>query len=516
MRTFSIQTLGCRVNHYESEQIATLLRDRGYRQVEQGGDVRVVNTCSVTVEAAAKSRQITRRAGRVSLPVLPAAGHTSPPLSDEGLNRPRVIVTGCWATSDREAARQLPGVDAVVGHGDDVAGEITKFLEDYEAAGDPAESIAEGRPTRPIDAKPQSTPANKPRAEETVNENSAQACDSPHVKFGTMSLPLLGSRQAAHQRAFLKVQDGCDAHCTYCIIPQLRPALMSKSVEDAVEEAKALIDSGHRELVLTGIFLGAYGQPSALRRRQPSGVQPITHLIDALCTRVPGLARLRLSSIEPGDLTPDLIAALRAHPQVTPHFHLPLQSGSDRILRRMNRQYTRGDFLAMLDQLRDAFDRPALTTDVITGFPGETEDDFAQTLDVVDSAAFIHVHAFPFSPRPNTAAARWTSQFVPTPVAQARVATLRERAAQHSERFRRQFIDETVEVLVERFDDADGHNRHGRCERYFDVSFTDPTAAPGDAVQVRVTDVSSDETRGDRISHVCHGQVRMPVSSLRG
>jgi MiaB/RimO family radical SAM methylthiotransferase len=331
---------------------------------------------------------------------------------------------------------------------------------------------------------------------------------------GTTRLPLLGERQPGRQRAVLKVQDGCDAHCTYCIIPTLRPIPWSKPVDDVVEEARRLVDAGHVEVVLTGIFLGAYGQPTALRRRQPrGGTPPLGQLVEALCTRVPSLRRLRLSSLEPGDLSDDLVRVLRGHPPVVPHFHLPLQSGSDVLLRRMNRQYGRDDFLRMIDRVRAAFDRPALTTDVIAGFPGETDEEFARTLEVVDHAAFIHVHAFPFSARPGTAAARWVDSFVRGPAVNERIETLRRRAADHSFEFRRQFIGETVELLVEegeavnpRTEDAGDASativatRHGRCERYFDVHFDEAEAQPGDFLRVRVDEVTPRRTCGSCVS----------------
>src|SRR5581483_9345929 len=235
--------------------------------------------------------------------------------------------------------------------------------------------------------------------------------------IGARSLPLLNERQSHHQRAYLKIQDGCDAHCTYCIIPQLRPSLWSKPVDECLNEARALVDAGHKEIVLTGIFLGAYGQPTALRRRQSiETAKPLGDLVEALCTQVRGLHRLRFSSLEPGDLTDDLIERLRSRPQIVPHFHLPLQSGSDVILHRMNRQYTRDDFLRMIERVHEKFDRPAITTDIIVGFPGETHEEFSRTLQVVDQARFIHTHAFSFSPRPGTAAARWSDDFVHGPV----------------------------------------------------------------------------------------------------
>jgi threonylcarbamoyladenosine tRNA methylthiotransferase MtaB len=313
---------------------------------------------------------------------------------------------------------------------------------------------------------------------------------------GTTRLPLLGQHQSGRQRAVLKVQDGCDAHCTYCIIPSLRPALWSKPVDDAVEEARRLVDCGHVEIVLTGIFLGAYGQPTALRRRQPhGGPGPLGILVAALCTRVAGLRRLRLSSLEPGDLTDALVAVLRDHPQVVPHFHLPLQSGSDVLLRRMNRQYGRDDFLRMVDRVCAAFDRPALTTDVIAGFPGETDEEFCRTLEVVDYSRFIHVHAFPYSPRPGTAAARWTAGAVRGPVVNERIGLLARRGEQHSLEFRRQFVGEVVELLVEH-DEHGSRSPHGRCERYFDVQFDQPGARPGDFIRVRIDEATPRRTHG--------------------
>ena len=450
MKTFSVATLGCRVNHYEAEQIATVLRARGLTQVPAPlGDVRVVHTCSVTTEAAVKSRQATRRATR--LPVLGQAEPT--PTHFEG--PAKVIVTGCWAESDRAAAEALPGVSAVIGHTDDVNTRLAGLLDEWLV----------------------------PRQE------------TRRVSLGMMSLPQLGDRQADHQRAFLKVQDGCDAHCTYCIIPQLRPTLWSKSPDDAVDEAAALVRAGHREIVLTGIFLGAFGQPTALRRRQPDGTKPLQTLIRALCTRVPGLVRLRMSSLEPGDLDELLIEELRRHEQVVPHFHLPLQSGSDAVLRKMNRQYTRGQFMEMVDQVRDQFDRPALTTDIIAGFPGEDDAAFADTLGVVEHARFIHTHAFPYSPRPNTAAARWTDKRLPSAKVDERMRHLRERSGRHAAEFAAQFVGETVGILVER-NAKDSTLRHGRCERYFDVHFEDDTAAAGDLIRVRVDRVTAGRVHG--------------------
>ena len=458
MATFYIQTLGCKVNQYESEQIASLLRSRGLVGVDQPeADLRVVNTCSVTIQAASKSRQTVRRTTR--LPVLENnASIATLPINWQGRGQAsrepsRTIVTGCWATSDRAAAMQLPGVDAVLGHHNDVAAELDRLLDRWNLC-------------------------SKPSPPSPVKQNPA---------FGTRSLPLLEEHQSGHQRAFLKVQDGCDAHCSYCIIPRLRPNLWSKPVEKVVDEARRMVDAGHVEIVLTGIFLSAYGHPTALRRRQPrDSEKPLADLLSALCTQVSGLRRLRFSSLEPGDLTSGLLTAMRSHEQIVPHFHLPLQSGSDALLH---------DFLRMVDQVRDAFDRPAITTDIIVGFPGETDGEFARTVEVADRVKFIHIHAFSFSPRPGTAAARWKADFVHGPVVNERIECLGARAAAHSLEFRRQFVNETVELLVER-QRVQSSVRHGRCERYFDVSFEDAVARTGDAVRVTIDAVSPEGTMG--------------------
>jgi threonylcarbamoyladenosine tRNA methylthiotransferase MtaB len=425
MRTFMVETLGCKTNAADSERVAGLLRARGLVPVGAGGraDVRVVNTCSVTTAAAAQSRAASRKSARVGAPL--------------------TIVMGCWATSDPWVAGEIPGVTLITHH-DDLEARLDAALAPYNL--------------------PRRTP-----------------------------LPVLGESRA-RQRAYLKIQDGCDAHCTYCIIPQLRSKLWSLSPAQAVDEARKLLDQGHAEIILTGIFLGAFGQPTALRRRQ-TGSGYLAELVESLCTQLPHLPRLRLSSIEPGDLTPELLAVLSDYPQVVPHFHIPLQSGSDAILRRMNRQYTRADFLDLVDRLNAAFDRPALTTDILTGFPGEDDGDFADTLAVVEHARFIHIHAFPFSPRPGTAASRWTSEFVHNATATERVRELTRRAEVCNLEFRRGFVGELATVIVEK-DLAESGRCHGRTERYFDLELTSGERGTGEIVRVRIDRVEGVRTEG--------------------
>ncbi len=284
MKTFLIQTLGCKVNQYESEQMATLLRSHGLVQTESPelADLRIVNSCSVTTEAASKSRQSARRLTR--LPVLSDHGPriASNRQSAESPNgsikretaRGRVIVTGCWATSNQEEARRLAGVDAVLTHTDNVADELERLLRRWQAE----DTIVDPQPL----SSPQCEPYNSAAQGSVRNDGwmnvragtpglELPESNKPHepqfvkkkTRIGATSLPLLDDRHTGHQRAFLKIQDGCDAHCTYCIIPNLRPALWSKPIDDAVEEARRLVEAGHREIVLTGIFLGAFGQSRA-------------------------------------------------------------------------------------------------------------------------------------------------------------------------------------------------------------------------------------------------------------
>ncbi len=504
VRTFCIHTLGCKVNQYEAEQVATLLRARGLSQVADAAqaDLNIVNTCSVTVQAASKSRQAVRQAGGQS---------------------GRVIVLGCWATSDPGQAAAQRGVRAVVGHQHNVAEELDRLLsvwqsEDAEPpkrTGEPNHNAREPVPEARDEGliMRAGTPGDlasiyydadyKDEFGKTRREKSEK---------GTIFLPQLASRQSIHQRALLKIQDGCDGRCTYCIIPTLRSRLWSKPADQVVAEARALVAAGHRELVLTGIFLGAYGQPTALRRHQSPGGGRLARLIDAICQQVPDLLRLRLSSLEPGDLDHELLETLKRHPQVVPHFHLPLQSGSNRILGRMNRQYRREDYLSMIERVNVAFDRPAITTDIMVGFPGEEDDDFSQTMDVVKRAKFIHIHSFPFSPRPGTPAARWTKLLPSGRAIQERLAILNARAREHCLAFRQQFLNQTVEILVERCaagaltggtertaSECTGGTtvrRHGRCERYFSVSFASAEDLTGQAVKVRIDRVTDTATFG--------------------
>ena len=469
-----------------------MLRDPAFNlpipPTRSAADLRIIHSCSVTVQAASKSRQLARRAGaatrRISLDQLPPhqtgegrlrpwgvpmAAHragtsyarpavqlwqetpTAAEISSPGggaVDRDRVLGDqrpGCrGVAAGRGRGRGPPpgrrrrdrsSPRAMAGRGrNDVPARCSHRNSNAERQ--PAAAITDGCRCGPCRASPKPsgdngwmmevgapagtlTRPNKPSHRNDVNGNlageMAPGSPGPNARsagprdaataapVGTTALPVLGQRQTGRQRAYLKIQDGCDAHCTYCIIPRLRPSPWSKPVEVAVEEATRLVAAGHVEIVLTGIFLGAYGQPTALRRRQPRerGVTPLVgRLVEALCTRVPGLRRLRLSSLEPGDLTPDLAPR---PPQPRPGRPALPPPAAERLRRAAppDEPPVHANRLPPHARSRSAprSTAPRLTTDVIVGFPGETDAEFDRTLEVVDAAGFIHVHAFSYSPR---------------------------------------------------------------------------------------------------------------------
>ena len=320
-----------------------------------------------------------------------------------------MVVVGCDASAEAERLRALPGVHTVLGHDVDIRTELHDLLVHQLKLGLPearsatpaaVPTIAEHPAAHRDDGWMMPVARLRPRpakARQLCHTTAQIMCPEFEDVKQTVAFTDTIKRFDEHQRAFLKVQDGCDARCTYCLIPTLRPRLRSKPITVAVAEARRLVAAGHRELIITGIFLGAYGRDTARRHRLKQVETPLATLVDALA-RIEGLERLRLSSLEPGDVNAELLDVLAEHEACVPHLHLPLQSGSADVLRRMNRQYSPADYLRMVEQVQARIDRVALTTDVIVGFPGETERDFAATLEVARQAGFIKIHAFPFQP----------------------------------------------------------------------------------------------------------------------
>jgi len=480
--TYRITTLGCRVNHAEARDLEAVLRSRGLTPApgRVPADLEVVHSCTVTRAAAAKSRNAIRRAARRQA------------RSNCGwlTRQPQVFVTGCYATSDSDEAASIVGSeDLVVGQTPDDGGTMTETFA--------------GRLDRWLQRQSASQ-------QNTIRTASSGSSLTPHsagqsrTPGDLLPLPVITPAPTAgrHIRAELRIQDGCDAHCTFCIIPKVRRTLRSKNPADAAAEARLLVDRGHREIVLTGIFIGAYGHETALRRRQRNRhASPLADLVDAVA-QVPGLKRLRISSMEPGDVSEPLLDAMVANrPVVVPHLHLPLQSGSDAVLKRMNRQYRIGTYLEMIAQVnqRLATDDgmgepipPAITTDIICGFPGETEQDFQQTLDVAERVGYLHMHVFPYSSRPGTAAARWTGQFVDEAVKRQRVGRLIELETDPQQglsiRYRRRLLGRRARVILEQRDRDQPQYMTGRCDHYAQVHVP-VDASRGTIVQVQVEQV---------------------------
>lgn len=416
MQDFTITTLGCKVNQYDSSAIAKALQQAGLQKAKRANktDLLVVNTCCVTTTAMRKSRQMIRQALRKSPNAI-------------------IIIVGCYATyHENRISEMLDDLKVpteqrlIIGHHDDIASKLETLL--IKQSGGPER-------TKKIKKIPATMQARR------TDALSRQAVGAEH-------LPSI-DQFPGHQRAFVKVQDGCDAFCSYCIVCYTRPRVTSRNFEKIQAECSALLQSGHKEIVLCGVFLGAFGQSTAIRRRWPTDQPSQLPKLLASIADIPGLWRVRLSSLEPGDLTDELLDVATGHQAVAPHFHLPLQSGSEKILKRMNRQYSPEEFRQTVDRLRDRLDRPAITTDIIVGFPGEGEDEFTETLAMAREAGFAKIHAFPFSAIEPTAAWRYRDEAPQPAVVRERLTRLNELEKNMARQYREQFIGCELEGLVE-------------------------------------------------------------------
>jgi threonylcarbamoyladenosine tRNA methylthiotransferase MtaB len=421
--TVSFVTLGCRLNQADTHQLQALLEARGYRTVSsaQQADVVVVNTCAVTARAELSDRQAIRRAARLR----PEA---------------RIVVTGCWAQTDPGAVAALPSVDLVVGNLD------KPRLPELLAA------TAAGQPS--------------PRVEVTNGGGSPLTAVAPH--------PHANGRA----RALVKVQDGCQHRCAFCIVPRARGS--SRSVEPAVVEAqvRGLVEGGHPEIVLTGVDLGHYG--ADLRPRSTLAA------LLARLTAVPGLRWLRLSSLLPAYFTEELLDVVTTSPVIAPHLHVPLQSGSDRVLRLMRRPYTSAMYRRVVERLAAAIPRLGLGADVLVGFPGETAADYAATRALVEALPFSYLHVFPFSARAQTEAARLPDR-VDTSTVSARARALRELAAARGRHFREAMVGRLEETLVLETRDRISGGLVGLTGNFVEVVFAGPDRLRGRLARVRLT-----------------------------
>jgi threonylcarbamoyladenosine tRNA methylthiotransferase MtaB len=439
MPALKIITLGCKVNQYESEYVREGFAQLGYREVADGEEINtpldliLINTCTVTAESEAKSRKIIRRLAKQH----PEA---------------EIIVLGCYAARAGEEAAKLPGVSEVISDKRD----LPDLLK----------------------------------------------------RRGLSEIPQGISSFEGRHRAWVKVQDGCRQHCSYCIVPLVRPHLSSRPVEEVLEEIVRLThrgagcqpaiyprqisnlphESSFSEIVLTGIHLGHYGH------EQPEPRTDLAGLVEKIVA-LPGEFRVRFSSIEASEVTPDLLRLMTDHPdRICPHLHLPLQSGSDAILEKMKRRWPVGRFLDRCEEIHEKLDRPALTTDVIVGFPGETEDDFVATCRAVEQAGFSKAHVFRFSPREGTPAADLPNR-VPQRIHQHWAARLNHLSDQLRAKYLQSLVGSRLQVLIEGVY-PQTHRLQGTADRYVTIELEGDPAWKGRLIDLRVEKATEDRAFG--------------------
>jgi len=436
--TVGLTTVGCKLNQVETEGIAELMEGAGFRVVPFDGvaDVYVVNTCTVTARSDARSRQMLRRAARAN-------------------PRALVIATGCYAQRDAEALRAMPQVHLVAGNGEkarlaSLVRELAAAREERGTAGPAAAVVG------PLDA-----PAFE---------------------------PLDVARFRGHTRAFVKIQDGCDGCCTYCAVPGARGPARSRPFADVVSQAARLAASGHREVVLTGVHIGAYSSPEG-------GLPEVLRAVAS----VPGLDRVRLGSVEAQELTPALASAVASLERVARHIHVPLESGSNRVLAAMRRRTTRDGYAEAVRRVTDVLPDCGLGADVMVGFPGETDEDFEDTVALVRALPFSYLHVFAYSPRPGTAAAGMPDS-VPPDVKRARSRTLREVGRRASLAFRRRLVGSTHLVLAVGSGSGGGGTLTGLSSNYVRVEFPGREELSGCMVAVRVDHADERGTRGTALA----------------
>ena len=409
-RRAALHTLGCKVNAYDTELMRRSLEERGYEIVpfDSPAEVYVVNTCSVTNIADRKSRQMLHRA--------------------KALNPEAVVVAaGCYVQAAADTLAADKAVDILVGNAEkkDIADILDRWFME-SAIPEVGEDQIEDRA-----------------------ENRTLSCVSDIALLRTYDDP--GAETMENRtRAVLKIQDGCNQFCSYCIIPYVRGRIRSRRIEEILPEAERLADKGFREFVLTGIHLSSYGRDLPEGERCRSLDQVILEL-----DRIPGKRRIRLGSLEPQIVTEEFAANLAKAEGLCPHFHLSLQSGSDTVLKRMNRHYTAAEYLEGIKRLRTYFPGCAITTDVIAGFPGETEEEFRETIALAKEAGFYEMHVFPYSPRKGTRAAAMPGQ-VSGPVKSERTAELLKLSAELSHTFRERLIGQKLEILTEEIEEIGG------------------------------------------------------------
>lgn len=451
MKSVALHNLGCKVNSYEIEVMQQMLQEKGYTIVpfDEIADIYIVNTCTVTNIADRKSRQMLHRAKQKN----PAA---------------LVVAVGCYVQTGREDVEQDPCIDLAIGNNrkKDLAAILEEYLEEAVEADAVAESCDGANGKSDIgDEKKYTGTVGETHKDKTLHDTTV--IDINHTaEYEEMTL----KQTAEHTRAYIKIQDGCNQFCSYCVIPYARGRVRSRKAEDIIREITGMAQAGYREIVLTGIHISSYGidfdeeawkrgeSASVLKedeeRRDYSGSSKLIDLLERIHD-IEGIERIRIGSLEPRIVTEETAARMAALPKLCPHFHLSLQSGCDATLRRMNRKYTSEEYAESVALLRKVFDHPAITTDVIVGFPGETEEEFALTKEFLDRIQFFEMHIFKYSKRAGTRAAVMPDQ-VPDQVKTIRSAELLAMEKEQSKQFRAHYLGQEAEVLLEETKEIDG------------------------------------------------------------
>ena len=390
----ALHNLGCKVNAYEIEAMQQLLEEAGYEIVpfEPGADIYVINTCTVTNIADRKSRQMLHKAKKMNPEAI-------------------VVATGCYVQTGGEKLEKHEAIDLVLGNNQKI--NIVEALAEY----------AENKPGH---------------GSHVIKINQTK-------EYEELSI----DRTAEHVRAYIKVQDGCNQFCTYCIIPYARGRVRSRNIESVLKEVRALAEKGYKEVVLTGIHLSSYGVDFPEEKKET-----LLSLIRAV-HEIEGIRRIRLGSLEPGIVTREFAEGIAALPKVCPHFHLSLQSGCDETLERMNRRYRSGEYRERCELLREVYGNPALTTDVIVGFPQESEEEFRKSYDFVDSIRFYETHIFKYSRRQGTKAAAMDGQLTEAEKS-FRSEKMIELHHRHAGDYEKSMLGKNLEVLIEEEYTKDG------------------------------------------------------------
>ena len=412
---YKIISLGCKVNSYECSALASLLKSRGYTEDNNHPDVVVINTCSVTATADQKSRQHIRK----MMNLYPQA---------------ICVVMGCYSQGNKDYIINEIKPHIIVGtsHRD----EIPDLIEQY---------LKEKKPIVLVDDDPR------------------------HFDYEEMGVTSFSE----NVRAYLKIQDGCDNFCTYCLIPYRRGKMRSRQKENVIKEAKYLISEGYQEIVLTGIHVGGYGMDL--------DNTSFSDLVKSLIS-LDNLASLRISSIEESEIDDDLIKMVIDSPVLAKHLHIPLQSGSDTVLKRMNRKYNKEQFISKLQKIRREVPNIALSTDVIVGFPGETDEEFNETVDTIKKCDFNMLHVFPFSAREGTSAYLMKNQVDPR-IKKERARVLLDLSKELWDKYVDKFINKEIEILIEK-NDFQNKCSYGHSSNYIDVKIDNSCYKPGQRVTI--------------------------------